>query len=86
MDEDKLGIELISKDTTINTLLPIMSELYIDVDAQEKIVLAIMNQKIAYDVEKVVAELEEESFPTHENYSAIWLDKALEIVKRGGVE
>jgi len=40
----------------------------------------------AYDVKKVVEELEEESFPTHENYSAIWLDKATSIVKRGGVE
>ena len=61
MGEDKLGIELISKDATINTLLPIMSELSIDVDAQEKIVLAIMNQKIAYDMEKVVAELEQQA-------------------------
>lgn len=43
-------------------------------------------QPTAYDVEKVVAELEEESFPTHENYSAIWFDKAIDIVRKGGVE
>ena len=42
-------------------------------------------QPTAYNVDKVVKELENESFPTHENYSAIWYDKAIEIVKQGGV-
>lgn len=44
------------------------------------------NQPTAYNVDKVVAELEEESFPTHENHSAIWLDTVLEVVRKGGVE
>ena len=60
MDEDNLEIELISKEGIINALIPIMSELSIDADAQGKILLTIMNQKVAYDIENVVAELEEE--------------------------
>lgn len=48
--------------------------------------IELRNVKTAYDISKVVAELEEESFPTHENYSAIWFDKAIDIVRKGGVE
>lgn len=98
MGEDKLGIELISKDATINTLLPIMSELSIDVDAQEKIVLAIMNQKIAYNVDAVVAEIQKKycqkcrnilSVPNAEKYcKSVNCDIGIvcDIVRRGGVE
>lgn len=52
---------------------------------EEKNVFDIINeQPTAYNVDAVVEQLEEESFPTHENYSAIWLDKAADIVKAGG--
>lgn len=37
------------------------------------------------DTDNIVAELEEESFPTHENYSAIWFDKAIDIVRKSGI-
>jgi len=45
----------------------------------------------AYDVEKVVAELEEESYSTTDivcggRFDAIRLNSAIGIVKRGGVE
>lgn len=78
MGEDNLGIELISKDGIINALIPIMSELSIDDNAQGKIFLTIMNQKVAYDVEKVVAEIKE--LRVDDNY------KCIDIVRKGGVE
>lgn len=43
-------------------------------------------QPTAYNVDAVVAELEQRSFPTHENHSAIWLDTVLEVVRKGGVD
>lgn len=55
-------------------------------DGWNDVVEIINDQPTAYDVDTVVAELEEERFPTHENYSAIWLDKATTIVKRVGAE
>ena len=50
---------------------------------------AIDNTPTAYDVEKVVAELEEETeiIKEYEQYHyAVRLDKAIDIVKRGGAE
>ena len=91
MNEDNLGIELISKDGIINALIPIMSELSIDVDAQGKILLTIMNQKVAYDVEKVMNQLEENQtikfhFTGEPPTQTIDYETAIDIVKRGGVE
>ena len=74
-------------------------EVAIETD-DEQMLFAIMNQETAiyrirrnafniptaYDVEKVVAELESESFPTHENCSAIWLDTAINAVRKGGID
>jgi len=47
------------------------------------------NQPIAYDVDKVVEQLKEESYMCHtDDYSAmaIDLDDAIDIVRKGGIE
>lgn len=103
MGESNLGVELISKDGVINALIPIMCEFSIDPYIQGRIIGCILNCKIAYDVEKVVAELDKEKrygskydsyyeeplyrgemFENDVNNKTI--DKAIDIVKKGGVE
>jgi hypothetical protein len=94
MGEDNLGIELISRDGILNALIPIMSEYYVNFDAQSKIIDCVMNQKIAYDVKNVVAELACNSrFIDDINEHnikciscVIGQKKAIDIVKRGGVD
>jgi hypothetical protein len=78
--------DLISRQAVIDLLKKSASRDIEEVVVTEKNIKLIMDMPKAYDVDAVIEQLEEESFPTHENYSAIWLDKATTIVKRGGVE
>ena len=86
MGEDNLGIELINKDATINALIPILAELSVNPYTQGRIIGCILNQPKAYDVEKVVAELEK--FQKEAMSCAVkWAyEKSINAVKRGGVE
>ena len=84
MGEDNLGIELINKDTAINDLICVMSELSIEPYAQERIIGCLLNQKTAYDTEKVIEKLEvllDLVSGTH----MFAVRQAIEIVRRGGV-
>lgn len=84
MGEDNLKIELISKDGVLNALIPIMCEFSIDPYIQGRIIGCVMNCPIAYDVEKVIAELKNlQDSDTREVYFTkhIYLDDAIDVVK-----
>ena len=89
MEEDNLKIELISKDRVLNALISIMSEFSINPYIQGIIIDCVMNCPIAYDVDKVVAELKELSNAEADYYYAnsndvIDRETAIEIVENGG--
>ena len=46
----------------------------------------IENQPTAYDLDKVVRELQERSWGAYSDVKLIWLSDAIEIVKRGGID
>ena len=96
MGEDNLKIELINKDSVLNALIPIMCEFSINPYIQGRIIGCVMNCPIAYDVDKVVEKLEEVShweeaifdkdgYCNDNIWEVVYLDKAIEIVKNGGV-
>lgn len=70
MGESNLGIELISKNGVIDALVPILSEFSINPYIQGRIIGCILNCKIAYDVEKVLEQLEEEKEKNFEAWKA----------------
>ena len=82
MEEDNLKIELISKDGVLNALIPIMGEFSINPYIQGRIIGCVMNCPIAYDVEKVVSELEKKDDDCGGGKIHIW--DAIDIVKNGG--
>ena len=82
MEEDNLKIELISKDGVLNALIPIMGEFSINPYIQGRIIGCVMNCPIAYDVEKVVSELEKKDDDCGCGKIHIW--DAIDIVKNGG--
>lgn len=86
MGEDNLKIELISKDDVLNALIPIMCEFSIDPYIQGRIIGCVMNCPIAYDVEKVVTDLEEVSnrYLVEDFGIKGIIQKAIYIVENGG--
>ena len=70
-----------------NSFPPALKDIYSDVDSDIKNVID--NMPTAYDIGKVVEELEKESFTTTDTvcggiFEAIRTTSAIEIVKRGG--
>ncbi len=86
-------MRLIDADSVIDDIKWEMGETYDDdVRAGMKSVIDIINKRrTAYDVYKVVSELQDKSFERHGNSGmggelVINLDDAVDIVKRGGVD
>lgn len=79
---------LIVADTLIKDLSYLYTKNRIPVDMRAKQILStIMEQPTAYNVNKVVEQLEEiKAYMLYENMNADvkWIDKAIEIVKAGG--
>ncbi len=86
-------MRLIDANNVIDDIKWEMGETYDDdVRAGMKSVIDIINKRMTiYDVDKVVAELQNKSFERHGNQGmggelVISLDDAVEIVKRGGAD
>lgn len=86
-------MRLIDADSVIDDIKWEMGETYDDdVRAGMKSVIDIINKRrTAYDVDKVVSELQDKSFERYGNQGmggelVVNFDDAVEIVKRGGVD
>lgn len=86
-------MRLIDADSVIDDTKWEMGETYDDdVRAGMKSVIDIINKRrTAYDVDKVVSELQDKSFERYDNQGmggelVVNFDDAVEIVKRGGVD
>lgn len=87
-------MRLIDADTLIKDLSYLYTKNHIPVDMRAKEILTtVMEQPTAYDVDKVVTQLERDKFiesetilsDIHQGYNA-GLSRAIEIVKGGGVD
>lgn len=81
MNNDCLDIELISKEKTIEILSQILKEYSIKPDIQSGILLSIMDQKVAFDVNKVLIKLKSKDDDCGDG--KIFVREAISIVEEG---
>lgn len=81
MNNDYLDIELISKEKTIEILSQILKEYSIKPDIQSGILLSIMDQKVAFDVNKVLIKLKSKDDDCGDG--KIFVGEAISIVEEG---